>query len=72
MLRNERNQEDRGTLQHENSDDCSIKELLSRKMRETEKEVSIHSSILGWKIPCTEEPGGLQSMGSQSLSQLSN
>ena len=72
MLRNERNQEDRGTLQHENSDDCSIKELLSRKMRETEKEVSIHSSILGWKIPCIEEPGGLQSMGSQSLSQLSN
>ena len=73
MLRNERNQEGRrGTLQHENSDDCSIKELLSRKMRETEKEVSVHSSILGWKIPCTEEPGGLQSMGSQSLSQLSN
>ena len=35
MLRNERNQEGRrGTLQHENSDDCSIKELLSRKMRE--------------------------------------
>ena len=26
---------------------------------------SIHSSILAWKIPRTEEPGGLQSMGSQ-------
>ena len=25
-----------------------------------------HSSILAWKIPWTEEPGGLQSMGSQS------
>ena len=24
-----------------------------------------HSSILAWKIPWTEEPGGLQSMGSQ-------
>ena len=24
-----------------------------------------HSSILAWRIPCTEEPGGLQSMGSQ-------
>ena len=24
-----------------------------------------HSSILAWKIPVTEEPGGLQSMGSQ-------
>ena len=28
-------------------------------------EVAIHSSILAWKIPWTEEPGGLQSMGSQ-------
>ena len=30
-----------------------------------EKEMAIHSSILAWKIPQTEEPGGLQSMGSQ-------
>ena len=30
-----------------------------------EKEMAIHSSILGWRIPWTEEPGGLQSMGSQ-------
>ena len=30
-----------------------------------EKEMSIHSSILAWKIPWTEEPGGLQSMGSK-------
>ena len=28
------------------------------------EEESLHSSILGWKIPWTEEPGGLQSMGS--------
>ena len=28
-----------------------------------EKEMSKHSSILAWKIPGTEEPGGLQSMG---------
>ena len=28
-----------------------------------EKEMAIHSSILAWKIPWTEEPGGLQSMG---------
>ena len=26
-----------------------------------------HSSILAWKIPRTEEPGGLQSMGSQRI-----
>ena len=30
-----------------------------------EKEKSTHSSILAWEIPWTEEPGGLQSMGSQ-------
>ena len=30
-----------------------------------EKEMATHSSILAWKIPCTEEPGGLQSTGSQ-------
>ena len=29
-----------------------------------EKEMATHSSILTWKIPWTEEPGGLQSMGS--------
>ena len=28
-----------------------------------EKGMDIHSSILGWKIPWTEEPGGLQPMG---------
>ena len=30
-----------------------------------EKEMATHSSILVWKIPWTEEPGGLQSMGFQ-------
>ena len=30
-----------------------------------EKEMATHSNILAWKIPWTEEPGGLQSMGSQ-------
>ena len=29
-----------------------------------EKEMTAHSSILAWEIPWTEEPGGLQSMGS--------
>ena len=28
-----------------------------------EKEMATHSSILAWKTPWTEEPGGLQSMG---------
>ena len=31
-----------------------------------EKRMATHSSILAWKIPWTEEPGRLQSMGSQS------
>jgi len=33
-----------------------------------EKEMAIHSSILAWKIPWTEEPGGLQSMGAEKES----
>ena len=32
-----------------------------------EKGMSIHSSILDWRIPRTEEPGWLQSMGSQRV-----
>ena len=32
-----------------------------------EKEVAIHSSILAWEIPWTEEPGGLQCMGLQRV-----
>ena len=32
-----------------------------------EKEVATHSSILACRIPWTEEPGGLQSMGSQGV-----
>ena len=32
-----------------------------------EEEMATHSSILAWKIPWTEEPGGLQSMGPQTV-----
>ena len=32
-----------------------------------EKEMATHSSILAWRIPWTEEPAGLQSMGSQRV-----
>ena len=35
-----------------------------------EKEMAIHSSILAWKIPWTEEPCGLQSMGLQELDTI--
>ena len=37
-----------------------------------EEGMATHSSILAWRIPWTEEPGGLQSMGSQSQTQLSD
>ena len=37
-----------------------------------EKEVAAYSNILAWRIPWTEEPGGLQFMDSQSRTQLSN
>ena len=37
-----------------------------------EKEMATHSSILDWRIPWTEEPGGLRSMGSQSWTRLSD
>ena len=32
-----------------------------------EKEMATHSVVLAWKIPWTEEPGGIQSMGSQRV-----
>ena len=32
-----------------------------------EKKIAIHSSILAWEIPWTEEPGGLQLIGSQRV-----
>ena len=37
-----------------------------------EKAMATHSSTLAWKIPWMEEPGGLQSMGSLSRTQLSD
>ena len=37
-----------------------------------EKEMTTHSSVLAWRIPGTGEPGGLQSIGSQSQTCLSN
>ena len=60
---------------------CSIVELYTHMHTHThtwgqedslEKEMTTHSSIHAWRIPWTEEPGGLQSMGSQSQTQLSN
>ena len=43
----------------------AIQQLVS-----LEKEMATHSSILAWKIPWTEEPGGLQCIELQSWTQL--
>ena len=45
--------------------DYTIHGILQARI--LEKEMAIHSSILAWKIPWTEDPGGLQSMGSQRV-----
>ena len=37
-----------------------------------EKEMATYSSILAWRVPQTEESGGLQSMGSQGVRTLSD
>ena len=36
-------------------------------MHASKKEMAIHTSVLAWRIPGTEEPGGLQSMGSHRV-----
>ena len=36
------------------------------------EEMATHSSIIAWRIPWTEEPGGLQFIGSQSQTRLSD
>ena len=41
--------------------------LIPGRGRSLEKEMATHSSTLAWKIPRMEEPGGLQSMGSQRV-----
>ena len=46
----------------------SIKDRNSRDLTEAEeKEMATHSSVLAWRIPGTEEPVGLPSMGSHRI-----
>ena len=44
-----------------------LKHLLFTMIFETEKAMAPYSSTLAWKIPWMQEPGGLQSMGSQRV-----
>ena len=43
----------------------TIKRIIIVQSHNMEKEMATHFSIFAWKIPWTEEPGGLQSMGFQ-------
>ena len=46
----------------------TIRDRNNMDLTETEeKEMATHSSILAWRIPGTEEPGGLPSMGSHRV-----
>ena len=48
-------------------DMLSVKTFRSLREDELEKEMATDSGILAWKIPWTEEPGGLQYKGSQRI-----
>ena len=41
--------------------------ILPKEVHIVKAKMAIHSSILAWRIPWTEEPGRLQSMGSQRV-----
>jgi hypothetical protein len=50
-----------------NAGDTGGTSLIPGLGRSPEEEMATCSSILGWKVPWTEEPGRLQSMGSQRV-----
>ena len=54
-----------------NAEDARNADLIPGQEDPLEKEMATHSSIHAWKIPWTEEPGGLLSMGLQSQTWLS-
>ena len=45
----------------------SLSEMWETQVGSLEKEMTTHSSMLAWKIPWVEEPGGLQSIGPQRV-----
>ena len=45
----------------------NLPEMQETWVQSLEKEMATRSSILAWEIPWTEDPGGLQSMGSQRV-----
>ena len=53
-----------------NAEDTGDEGSIPGLGRSLEEEMATHSSILAWRIPWTEEPGGLQPLGLQSPTQL--
>ena len=51
----------------ESASNAGLPGSIPGSVRPLEKRMAIHSSILAWRIPWPEEPGGLQSMGSQRV-----
>ena len=62
----------KGQTPSSRKDKSGCQGLARRGIGEVSKAVAPHSSTLAWKIPWTEEPGRLQSMGSLSRTWLSN
>ena len=52
---------------HANAGDIKDMGSIPGLGKPLEKGIAIHSSILAWRIPWTEEPGGLQFKGSKEL-----
>ena len=50
-----------------NARDIRDASLIPGSGRSLEEETAMHSNIFAWRIPWTEEPGGLQSMGSHRI-----
>ena len=57
------------TVKKKKESACNVGNLVSHQGWEDplEEEIATHSSILIWRIPWTEDPGGLQSMGLQRV-----
>ena len=53
-------------------EESDMTERLHFHLHALEKEMATHSNVLAWRIPGTGEPGGLPSMGSHRLKQLSS
>ena len=51
----------------ESSCQAGVAGSITGSGKSLEKEMATHDSVLAWEIPWIEEPGGLQSMGSQEL-----